>query len=159
MTETPKTDVGQGTPTQAVQLLDGVEALTHVLERENDAIRGRNTEDVRALASEKASAARTYEALVGLLTADDGATGTNGIGDTDRAALAEASRRLDGAMAENTRLLAAALETHRRFMDAVADAARAAQKGPETYSNTGAVAGGGRVAGRIAAPVSIDQAL
>lgn len=128
--------------------------LAQVVAEENAALRESRWTDVRALAEEKAAAARNYETKVQAIL--DVGRALDEVDAGLRQRLRGMGERADALMAENASLLRVSSEATRRLVEAFADAARELAPRAQTYSRAGAM-GGGR--GASAASVSLDRSL
>lgn len=108
------------------------------------------------LAEEKAAAARLYQQHLADL--EQATQGYRTLSTAERKALQHASALLAQEAEENACLLKVALAISRRFMDCVADAARALTPGAPGYSSTGALGHGQHAAARVPA-LSLDRSL
>jgi len=136
-----------GTEAEAV-----IVRLADVLLRENTALGEGQRDELAGLTAEKLAACRAYEAL--LRSFADNPDTLAAIDDDQRRRLRQLGDKLIAVAEENARRLEVAVMAHRRFMDTVAEAARAMAPGPGTYSCNGRV-GEGRAA-RTAAPVAVS---
>lgn len=143
--------------TQRIKDLIAVTArFVEVLTAENDALRKKRMEEIAALVDNKAAVSRAYESLVGGLADRP---------DAVRAVAAELRRHLSGLggtleklMDENARLLTAAIDVNRRVLQIAAEAVKANQPGPKTYSARGAL-GVRRGNASRSVPMSLDRTL
>ena len=148
-------DGKQDTTHRVTEVITALIRLGDVLARENEAVRGRRTADVRALADEKAVTCRTYEAKAQALRERLEALPEV---DTDlRLRLRGLGEKAAVLMRENEMLLRAAIEANRRVMEAVSEAARSLQAGAGTYSPRG-ITKQGRGA-PTTRPLTVNQAL
>jgi len=136
-----------GTEAEAV-----IVRLADVLLRENTALGEGRRDQLARLTAEKLAACRAYEAL--LRSFADNPDTLAAIDDDQRRRLRQLGDKLTAVAEENARRLEVSVAAHRRFMDTVAEAARAVAPGPGTYSRKGSV-GQGRVA-RGLAPVAVS---
>ncbi len=137
-------------------LIATVGRLADLVARENTALREHRTHDVAALAEEKKTLCRAYEARVKALheNPDDLAEASPEL----RARLRGLGEKVAALMVDNARLLKVAIATSHRVIDLIAEAAKENLPGPGTYKPTG-VAGGGQGNAPRAVPVSVDQSL
>ncbi len=126
--------------------------LADVLLRENAALGEGRRDEIAGLTAEKIAECRTYEAL--LRSFADSPDTLAAIDDDQRHRLRQLGGKVIAVAEQNARKLEVAVAAHRRFMDTVAEAARAMAPGPGVYSRNGSV-GQGRTA-RAVAPVAVS---
>ena len=126
--------------------------LADVVLRENAALGEGRRDEIAGLTAEKTAACRAYEGLLRSFAENPDALAA--IDDDQRRKLRQLGEKLIAVADENARKLEIAVAAHRRFMDTVAEAARAMAPGPGIYSRNGSV-GPGRTA-RTLAPVAVS---
>lgn len=129
--------------------------LSDLLERENQALREKDNAKVGDLVDEKNVLSRAYEVHLRDL-ADQG----DALAALDGARLDELRRqgeRTDVLVHENSLLLRAGTTVGRHVVEAIAEAVRAAQPGPGTYSADGMV--NGPRAGAKAVAITLNESL
>ena len=141
-----------GTKAEAV-----IVRLADVLLRENTALGEDRRHELAGLTTEKLAACRAYEALLGSFA--DNPDTLAAIDDDQRRRLRQLGDKLIAVAEENARRLEVAVSAHRRFMDTVAEAARAMAPGPGTYSRNGRVGGGRTARAAAAVAVSVNRPL
>lgn len=143
--------------TQRIKDLITVAArFVEVLTEENAALRKKRVGDVAALVDNKASVSRAYESLVGGLVERPEAV--KAVAAELRQRLAGIGETLRALMDENARLLTAAIDGNRRVLQIAAEAVKANQPGPKTYSSRGAL-GARRGYAPRSAPMSLNRTL
>ena len=160
MSKAPLSTAPIRTPDDVPALVSAVTAaarqLTEAVARENAALRARTREPLTALAEDKSAAASHYQkCLTQLETATDG---YRALMPSQREALQQCGRLLAQEADENARLLTVAVEISRRFMQTVADAARALTPNAPGYSSTGTLGNSQRTSARTPA-LSLDRSL
>lgn len=116
------------TPGPVLPFEDLLFACTHLcdlLEIENEALAGHDSETVRVLIDNKTGLARLYEQAVKPLVATPELAET--LEPEEREALFAVGSRLNQLMTVNARYLKAEIEAYQRLMDIVVDAARKAK--------------------------------
>lgn len=130
-----------------------LEHLADVLDRENAALKARDTTLMRRLLEEKQAALLACERWLG---SDDGSDGGALLADDAFAALRS---RLDGLLNENQRRLRVAISANRRVVENIAIAVQSQAPGSETYACDGRTdPAGARRAGPPPA-LSVNRAL
>ncbi|MGB0748802.1 MAG: hypothetical protein ACPGO3_08660 [Magnetospiraceae bacterium] len=133
-------------------LIETVDRLSDMLERENIALARRDGAGVRALIEEKLTLTRAYETAFAAMSDSKSDLGT--ADPTLVAEMKDAGFRLDRLMAENGRLLMVAVRTGQTFMNIVATAAQ------QHRPRTGAYGANGKVdAGAAGASLALNTAL
>ena len=131
--------------------------LADVLEKENFALRNQRGDELRALLDDKSLLSRAYESRVSGL-----ADRPQQLAEVDadlREQLREVGVRVNGLMAENDKLLRVGLESHRRMVEVIANAVKATQPGPGTYSRAGTVGQPARRNPMHSAPLTVNRSL
>jgi hypothetical protein len=141
-----------GTEAEAV-----IVRLADVLLRENTALGEGRRDELAGLTAEKLAACRAYEAL--LRSFADNPDTLAAIDDDQRHRLRQLGDKLIAVAGENARRLEVAVAAHRRFMDTVAEAARAMTPGPGTYSRKGSIGQGRTARGLAPVAVSVNRSL
>ncbi len=131
--------------------------LTTLMERENTALNLRDADGVKALAQEKNALSRAYLAHVRELSKDPEAIAQ--MDESLRERLLGIGENIRGLMEENSKLLQVAIETNRRVVDVIAEAAKEAHPRAGTYSANGAVSDGAPGTAPRNVAVSVDQSL
>ena len=131
--------------------------LIELLERENDALTNRQTDVVHDLLDEKTALSRVYETRFNSLTEKPEI-----LQHSDpklREQLVVLAGRVEELMAQNTKLLGAAIEVNSQVVDLIAEAVRNEQPSAGIYSSDAVTSeDGANAAGRHVA-LSIDQTL
>lgn len=131
--------------------------LIDVLERENELLRERRHNELHLLLDEKETIGRVYQArIMGL---QENPEQLKACSDTDRAALKELAIEVDGLVAENARMLQAAMLASKRVVDMVAEAIRDTSNRAGTYSKKGATKTPVSKRGLQSGAISLDQTL
>jgi len=127
------------------------------LRRENDALKGRRSQEVHDLLDEKATLSRVYETrFKGILEMPD----VMEQADLDiRERLMAAGEMVKGLMDENAKLLKTAIEANRRVVDLIAEAVREQQPSAGTYAANGVTSRDGANAAGQRLAFSLDQSL
>jgi hypothetical protein len=141
-----------GTEAEAV-----IVRLADVLLRENTALGEDRRGEIAGMTAEKLAACRAYEAL--LRSFADNPDTLAAIDDDQRRRLRQLGDKVIAVAEENARRLEVAVTAHRRFMDTVAEAARAMAPGPGTYSRTGRVGQGLTAPAAPPVAVSVNRSL
>lgn len=131
--------------------------LVELLTRENEALRSRQTSVVHELLDEKTALSRVYETRFKSL-----ADKPELLDETDpalREQLRELAGQVDELMAENAKLLRAAIEANRRVVDLIAEAVRNNQPSAGTYGADAVTSADGANAGGRRFALSLDQTL
>ncbi len=131
--------------------------LVELLGRENEALRTHQTTVVHDLLDEKTALSRVYETRFKSL-----AEHPELLAQTDqdlRDQLVELAGEVEGLMAENAKLLRAAIEANRRVVELIADAVRGQQPSAGTYGSNAVTASDGSNAGGRRVALSLDQTL
>lgn len=141
-------------------LIDITSHLADLLERENHALRGRDSENVTSLLEDKKSLTRAYESRVeGLDELLGDSESVNKLDRELRERMRKIGNKLNVLIEENAMLLRATIDANKRVVDIVAEAVKKSQPGPGTYSARGSVekGGGGAMSRNVA--FSLDRQL
>jgi len=144
---------GGGSVLPFEDLIFACEHLCEVLEIENEALAGHDSETVRVLLDNKTALARLYEQAVKPLVAAPELVET--LEPEQREALLAVGNRLNVLIAENARYLKAEMEAYRRLMDVVVDAARKTKSDGTVYGPGGTI----DTLGPAGTSISYDKAL
>ncbi len=131
--------------------------LADLLARENQALRENRPAEVRALLEQKDELSRAYESRILGLSEHSDAESMATVDTSSREQLRDLGKEIQDLSAENSRLLQVAMEVNRRVLHGVAEAIKAGQPGPGTYSRNGDL---GQAKGRKASQatsISLDQ--
>lgn len=133
--------------------------LADLLVRENRALRENHPEEVRAHLEQKDELSRAYESRVVGLSEHGDAESVAKVDKAVRDQLRDLGKQIQELSAENAKLLKVAMEVNRRVLHGVAEAIKAGQPGPGTYSKTGDLGQAQRRKTSQATPISVDQSL
>lgn len=125
--------------TVASALHDAAEALTHVLEEENLALREGRTGDVAALHEHKAHHGRVYRDRMAAISQNPALL--DGLTDDKRKTLRGLAQRLQSLGDENDRLLKANMEAISRYLRAMVNAVKGLEREHATYAPSGDLKG------------------
>ncbi|MEK9753049.1 MAG: hypothetical protein VW338_07550 [Rhodospirillaceae bacterium] len=131
--------------------------LVELLKRENEALRAHKSSVVHELLDEKTALSRVYENRFKSLAEHPELLAETDQGLRDQ--LAELAGEVEGLMAENAKLLRAAIEANRRVVELIADAVRNQQPSAGTYSADAVTARDGANASGRRVALSLDQTL
>jgi hypothetical protein len=126
---------------EASELLGAADRLVQVMVRENEALRTFDRTQVKALLEDKDRASRSYATKMRALVARLAEQGPKADPDLKRV-LKAAAERVERLTRENDRLLQAAIGAHKRMIEAVNEAVKAAHPGAGTYTAAGTVGRG-----------------
>jgi flagellar biosynthesis/type III secretory pathway chaperone len=134
-------------------------ALAELLAEENAALNDRAHQVVGNLVERKTELSRAYESRFQGLLEQAGEEGdlAEGVDPALREELRAVGDELRTLTEENAHLLTVAREVNRRVLDLVAEAVKAAQPGPGTYSPSGRTEGDRSA--RVVRPLSLDRSL
>lgn len=142
--------------TQIDDLIVITSRLADILDKENQALRDRNSDEVAAILEGKLTLCRAYEARIQAVTEKPEELATV---DSDlRRNLHDLGHKLDALMEENARLLKVGVEAGRRVVATVAEVVKSSHPGASTYSANGIVGVNPGSAPRNVA-ISVDQNL
>jgi hypothetical protein len=138
-------------------LISVTSRLVDILERENEILRDRRHNDLSDLLDEKETIGRVYQARIMGLQEDPGQL--KDVDEDERMKLKELAHKVDGLVAENARMLEAAMYASKRIVEMVADAVRDSTNTSGTYSQKGSTQmPAGKSEARSGA-ISLDQTL
>ena len=138
-------------------LISVTSRLVDILERENEILRDRRHNDLSDLLDEKETIGRVYQARIMGLQEDSGQL--KDVDEDERMKLKELAHKVDGLVAENARMLEAAMYASKRIVEMVADAVRDSTNTSGTYSQKGSTQmPAGKSEARSGA-ISLDQTL
>jgi flagellar biosynthesis/type III secretory pathway chaperone len=135
------------------------ERLADFLAMENRALRAGRFDETRALVEQKDELSRAYESRIKGLAEHAGAEAIGAVEPALREQLRTLGSKVQELSRENARLLKIAMEVNRRVLNEVAQAIKAGQPGPGTYSRTGELASGAFRASPVNTPISLNKSL
>ncbi len=106
--------------------------LVDILERENEILKDRRHNDLADLLDEKETIGRVYQARIMGLQEDPGQL--RDVDEDERIKLKDLAHKVDQLVAENARMLEAAMYASKRIVEMVADAVRDSTNTSGTYS-------------------------
>lgn len=131
--------------------------LAVLLEKENEALRNKDTAPIADLMHEKKVLIRAYEVRVRDLASQSDEM--NQVDPDLHDKLRRLSERIDGLAEENARLLLAGVTTGRHMIEAIVEAVQDIQPGPGTYAADGAIIGQGAKSTPMAPSITFNESL
>ena len=116
-------------------LISVTSRLVDILERENEILKDRRHNDLADLLDEKETIGRVYQARIMGLQEDP--EQLKDVDEDERMKLKELAHKVDELVAENARMLEAAMYASKRIVEMVADAVRDSTNTSGTYSQKG----------------------
>jgi len=131
--------------------------LVDILERENEILKDRRHNDLADLLDEKETIGRVYQARIMGLQEDPGQL--RDVDEDERIKLKDLAHKVDQLVAENARMLEAAMYASKRIVEMVADAVRDSTNTSGTYSQKGSTQMPAGKSESRGGAISLDQTL